>query len=91
MAPIREKEADRKGGDAVVLEWKYLERRHRLPAHATWALYDSKWDWKTRRNPRLDEIGQKNCSTLVGMTRTPLTAKLCRTGLWPRYRLGCMD
>ncbi len=65
IAPIKAREAGRKGGDDVVFEWKYLDDGAAYVRMPTWALYDSKWDWKTWLNARLDEIAEKNSPALV--------------------------
>jgi hypothetical protein len=65
IAPMKEREAGRKGGDEVVFEWKYLDDGTAYLRMPTWALYDSKWDWKTWLNDRLDEIAGKNSPALV--------------------------
>jgi len=65
IAPIKEREAGRKGGDVVVFEWKYLDDGTAYLRMPTWALYNSKWNWKTWLNARLDEIAEKNSPALV--------------------------
>ena len=65
IAPIEAREAGRKGGSDVVFEWKYLDDGTAYLRMPTWALYDSKWDWKTWLNARLDEIANKNSPALV--------------------------
>jgi len=64
IAPIKERESGRKGGD-VVFEWKYLDDGTAYLRMPTWALYNSKWDWKTWLNARLDEIAENNSLALV--------------------------
>ena len=59
IAPIKEREEARKGGDDVLFEWKYLPDGSAYLRMPTWALYDSKWDWKTWLNARLDELADK--------------------------------
>ena len=65
IAPIKEREAGRKGGDDVVFDWKYLEDGTAYLRMPTWPLYNSKWDWKTWLNARLDEIVERNSPALV--------------------------
>jgi hypothetical protein len=65
IAPIKEREAGRKGGNGIVFEWQYLDDGTAYLRMPTWALYDSKWDWKTWLNARLDEIADKNSPALV--------------------------
>lgn len=65
IAPIKEREAGRKGGAGVVFDWKYLDDGTAYLRMPTWALYKSKWDWKTWLNARLDEIAERNSPALV--------------------------
>lgn len=65
IAPVKESEAGRKGGDDVIFEWKYLGDGTAYLRMPTWALYNSKWDWKTWLNSRLDELAQNNSPSLV--------------------------
>jgi Peptidase family S41 len=65
IAPIKTRESGRKGGDAVLFEWKYLNDGSANLSMPTWALYDSKWDWKTWLNVRLDELAEKKSPALV--------------------------
>ena len=65
IAPIREMETGRKGGSDVIFEWRYLDNGTAYLRMPTWALYDSKWDWKTWLNARLDEVAEKHSPALV--------------------------
>ncbi len=65
IAPIKAREAGRKGGNDILFDWQYLDDGTAYLRMPTWALYDSKWDWKTWLNARLDEIAEKNSSALV--------------------------
>jgi len=65
IAPIKQREAGRKGGDDLVFDWKYLGDGTAYQRTPTWALYNSRWDWKTWLNARLDEIAEKNSPALV--------------------------
>lgn len=64
-APIKAREAGRKGGDRILFEWRFLEDGNALLRMPTWALYDSKWDWKAWLNARLDELAEKNPHALI--------------------------
>ncbi len=46
IAPIKEREAQRKGGNEVLFQSKNLASGSVYIKMPTWALYDSKWDWK---------------------------------------------
>ena len=65
IAPIRAREASRKGGNEVLFEWKYLDDGSAYLRMPTWALYNSKWDWQTWLNSRLDELSERNSRTLI--------------------------
>lgn len=65
IAPIKAREASRKGGDDVLFEWKYLKDGAGYLSMPTWALYESKWDWKAWLNSRLDELIAKSSPALV--------------------------
>jgi peptidase S41-like protein len=65
VAPIKSREAGRRGGDEVLFEWKYLKDGSAYLRMPTWALYDSKWDWKAWLNTRLDELAERNPQGLI--------------------------
>ncbi len=65
IAPIKQREANRKGGDAAIFDWKYLSDGSAYLRMPTWALYDSKWDWKSWLNAKLDELATRNSPALI--------------------------
>ena len=65
IAPIKDREASRKGGDAAIFAWQYLADGSAYLRMPTWALYDSKWDWKSWLNARLDELAAKSSPALI--------------------------
>ncbi len=65
IEPIRARETERKGGDAVLFDWKYLANGAAYLSMPTWALYDSKWDWKSWLNARLDELADEKSPALI--------------------------
>lgn len=65
IAPIKAREEGRKGGSEVQFEWKFLADGNAYLRMPTWALYDSKWDWKSWLNARLDELAEKNPPRLI--------------------------
>jgi hypothetical protein len=65
VAPIKAREAARKGGNEVLFEWKYLSDGKAYLGMPTWAVYDSKWDWKSWLNSKLDELAGKNAPALI--------------------------
>lgn len=65
IAPIRQREAARKGGSDVLFEAKPLEDGSVYLKMPTWALYDSKWDWKRWLNERLDSAADESVPALI--------------------------
>jgi hypothetical protein len=65
IAFIKAREAGRKGGNDILFDWQYLDNGTAYLRMPTWALYDSKWDWKAWLNARLDEIAEKNSPALA--------------------------
>lgn len=65
IAPIQAREASLKGGSGVQFQWKTLADGSAVLTMPTWALYDSKWDWKTWLNARLDEAADSKAPALI--------------------------
>jgi hypothetical protein len=65
IAPIKQREAARKGGSDVLFEAKTLEDRSLYLKMPTWALYDSKWDWKKWLNEKVDSAVDDNAPALI--------------------------
>ena len=65
VSPIRAREEGRKGGSEILFEWKYLPGGAAYLRMPTWALYDSKWDWRHWLNERLDELAERNSPALI--------------------------
>ncbi len=65
IAPIKDREASRNEGSDALFEWKYLDNGTAYLRMPTWALYNSKWDWRTWLNVHLDELSEKNSPALV--------------------------
>lgn len=65
LAPRRAQEATLQGGDQPLFEWKYLENGSAYLRMPSWALYNSKWDWKTWLNAKLDELADKSAPALI--------------------------
>jgi hypothetical protein len=60
IAPIESRENSRStGADQVLLDWKWLDDRSAYLKMPTWALYATKWNWKSWLNSRLDELASK--------------------------------
>lgn len=65
IAPIRTWEAARKGGSSALFDWKILPNGAALLRMPTWALYDSKWEWKQWLDARLDEAVASHTPALI--------------------------
>lgn len=65
VAPIKSREAQRKGGDDVLFQWSYRADGSALLRMDNWALYDSKWDWKAWLNAKLDELVDRKAPALL--------------------------
>ncbi len=65
IAPIKTREESRNGGDEAIFEWKYLPDGSAYLRMPNWAMFNSKWDWKTWLNARLDELSRKNPPALI--------------------------
>jgi hypothetical protein len=65
IAPIKQREEQRKGGNDALFEWKYLSDGSAYLRMPTWALYDSKWDWKRWLHEHLDDASTRNAPALI--------------------------
>jgi hypothetical protein len=65
IAPIKTREESRNGGDEAIFEWNYLPDGSAYLRMPDWAMFNSKWDWKTWLNARLDELSRKNPRALI--------------------------
>ena len=65
IAPIKQREQQRKGGDEALFQWKYLPDGSAYLKMPTWALYDSKWDWKHWLSSHLDDAAVHNAPSLI--------------------------
>jgi Peptidase family S41 len=65
IAPIKQREEQRKGGDEAVFEWKYLTDDSAYLRMPTWALYDSKWDWKRWLEEHIDDAVERKAPALI--------------------------
>ncbi len=65
IAPIEARQKNLNGGNGVAFEWQYLENGPAYLRMPSWALYNSKWDWKAWLNARLDELADRNPSALI--------------------------
>ena len=65
VAPIRDREKQRNGGDEAMFEWKYLPDGSGYVRMPSWAMYNSKWNWKKWLNEHLDEAVRRNVRALI--------------------------
>ena len=65
VAPIKAREAARNGGSDVLFEWNELRPGIAYLRMPTWALFNSKWDWKTWLDTHMDEAIQKHDTALI--------------------------
>jgi hypothetical protein len=65
IAPIRQREDARKGGSDVLFDAKSLEDKSLYLKMPTWALYDSKWDWKKWLKEKIDSAVDDNAPALI--------------------------
>jgi hypothetical protein len=65
IAPIAQREEGRKGGDEVQFEWRTLEDGSSYLRMPTWALFNSKWNWKSWLNERLDQLVDSNAPAFI--------------------------
>jgi hypothetical protein len=65
LAPIKAEVEARKGGDGPVWEFKFLDARTGYLRMPTWALYNSKWDWKGFLDNAFEQLAQRKAAHLV--------------------------
>lgn len=65
IAPIKQREEARKGGSDVLFQSKHLAGGSEYIKMGTWALYDSKWDWKSWLNEKLDSAAEEHAPALI--------------------------
>ncbi|MFN7992224.1 MAG: S41 family peptidase [Bryobacteraceae bacterium] len=65
IAPIQERGRQAKGGTEVLFEWKYLSGNVAYLKMPTWALYNSKWEWKPWLDARVEEAAGRKAPALI--------------------------
>src|SRR5262249_35600065 len=65
IAPIKQREAQRKGGSDAQFESRQLADGGVYLKMPTWALYDSKWDWKGWLNETLNKAVEVQAPALI--------------------------
>ena len=65
IEPIKQREAQRKGGNSPLFDWNYLPDGSAHLKMPTWALYNSKWNWKAWLSAHLDDAVMRNSPALL--------------------------
>lgn len=65
VAPIKERERQRNGGSGVLFEAKQLAGGSVYIKMPTWALYNSKWNWKHWLNEKIDGATEAQAPALI--------------------------
>ena len=65
IAPIKEREAARKGGSDVLFQSKSLDDGSLYIKMPTWALYNRKWDWKHWLQEKMDNAAEAHVPLLI--------------------------
>lgn len=65
IAPMKAEQEALEGSDGIQFEWKYLQGGIAYLRMPTWALYNSKWDWKSWLSARMDELVQRHSPALI--------------------------
>lgn len=65
LAPIRAEVEKRRGGSEQIFEFKFLDERTAYLRMPTWALYNSKWDWKTFLDDAFDRLAANKTANLI--------------------------
>lgn len=65
IASIKKRDDQRKGSNDPQFEWKDLEDGSGYVRMPTWALYDSKWNWKEWLHVHIDGLVDRNAPALI--------------------------
>lgn len=65
LAPIKTEVEGRRGGSEQVWDFKFLDERTAYLRMPTWALFNSKWDWKQFLENSFDELARKKTANLI--------------------------
>lgn len=65
IAPIQRREEQRQGGDGALFESKYLPDGIAYLRMPTWALYNSRWNWKQWLDAQLNDAATRNAPALI--------------------------
>ena len=65
IAPIEQRERERKEGSGALFDWKYLPGGEAYLRMPNWALYNSKWEWKGWLAGHLDEAAERRVPALI--------------------------
>jgi len=65
VAPIKSEDESQHGGDTPLWQLEFLDERTAYLKMKTWALFNSKWDWKAVLDNAFTEIAKRKITTLV--------------------------
>jgi len=65
IEPIRAREEARRLGTQAVFEWRDLDDGSGYLRMPTWAMYESKWDWRPWLDARLDALSARKAPALI--------------------------
>lgn len=65
LAPVKAEVEKRRAGSGEVWDFKFLDARTAYLRMPTWALYNSKWDWKQYLADAFDRLAREQAANLV--------------------------
>ncbi len=65
LGPIKAAVEKRRGGAAQVWDFKFFDERTAYLRMPSWALFNSKWDWKQFLEHSFDELAEKETANLI--------------------------
>jgi hypothetical protein len=65
IAPIKQREEQRNNGQDALFEWRYLKDGSGCLRMPSWALYNSKWNWKQWLNEHLNDAVTRHAPALI--------------------------
>jgi hypothetical protein len=65
LAPIKSEDENQHGGNTALWQLEFLDEHTAYLKMKTWAMFNSKWDWKAFLDRAFDEIAKRKATTLV--------------------------
>lgn len=65
IAPLKKREDSHQGGSDVLFEARQVGKNSLYLKMPTWALYNSKWDWKSWLHGQMDSAAETNADGLI--------------------------